>query len=371
MNLDISKWKPFKIGRLFDVEYGVNLELDSLTESSNTNSINFVSRCFSNNGVSAKVEPIDNILPQAAGLISVATGGSVLSTYVQESPFYSGRDLYVLKPKTDLSKETKLFITTIIEKNKYRYSFGRQANKTLPYIELLLPAKYNDDKVIIDQLHYFSDEGYIPDWEFMEDFIKSLNYKPLTTKNKDINLLLSINHWKDFFVMKEHNKPGLFNIKTCKCSCAGDLEEGNDINYIGAKKSDNGVMKKVKLDHSLISKGNGILFICDGEGSVGYTNYMKDDFIGSTTTSIGYNDDLNEINALFIVTVLDKERFKYSFGRKYRKHLSEIQIKLPILHNEDGSIYIDETHKYSEEGYVPDWRFMEQYIKQLPYGDRL
>ena len=36
-----------------------------------------------------------------------------------------------------------------------------------------------------------------------------------------------------------------------------------------------------------------------------------------------------------------------------------------------GSPLLDETHKYSDEGYIPDWDYMEKYIKSLPYGDRI
>jgi hypothetical protein len=46
-------------------------------------------------------------------------------------------------------------------------------------------------------------------------------------------------------------------------------------------------------------------------------------------------------------------------------------IKLPVKHNPDGTIYVDDKCTYSENGYVPDWRFMEDYIRSLPYGDRL
>lgn len=51
--------------------------------------------------------------------------------------------------------------------------------------------------------------------------------------------------------------------------------------------------------------------------------------------------------------------------------ISDTIIKLPVQHNTDGTIFIDDKHKYSEEGYVPDWHFMEDYIKSLPYGDKL
>lgn len=182
---------------------------------------------------------------------------------------------------------------------------------------------------------------------------------------------MNVTEWQEFYVSRTPTQSGLFDIENCKCGSAGTLDDGYDINYIGAKKNDNGVMRKVIRDESLVSKGNGIMFICDGEGSVGYTNYMDEDFIGSTTTSIGYDEALNPYVALFLVSILDKEKFKYSYGRKYRAHINEVIIKLPIQRNISGLPVIDTSKKYSKEGYLPDWTFMENYIKSLPYGDRL
>lgn len=176
---------------------------------------------------------------------------------------------------------------------------------------------------------------------------------------------LDTESWKEFYISRTKDHPGLFDIENCKCGSAGNLDDGNEINYIGAKKNDNGVMRKVIRDENLVSKGNGILFICDGEGSVGYTNYMDKDFIGSTTTSIGYDEALNPVRALFLVTILDKERFKYSYGRKYRAHLNEATIKLPVKKKDNGDYFNDLTKKYSFEGYIPDWEYMEKYIKSL------
>ena len=214
--------------------------------------------------------------------------------------------------------------------------------------------------------------GYVPDFDMMQQYIKTLHFKYLTTKNKRMNIQkLKISDWKEFYISRTYTQSGLFEIENCKCGRAGNLDDGNDINYIGAKKNNNGVMRRVVRAESLVSKGNGIMFICDGEGSVGYTNYMDEDFIGSTTTSIGYDEALNPYVALFLVTILDKEKFKYSYGRKYRTHINEAIIKLPIQRNLKGGPIIDASKKYSKEGYIPDWTFMENYIKALPYGDRL
>jgi hypothetical protein len=58
--------------------------------------------------VSAKVEHISGLKPIAAGCLTVAGGGSVLETFVQPEPFYSGRDLYYLIPPKDMTLEEKL-----------------------------------------------------------------------------------------------------------------------------------------------------------------------------------------------------------------------------------------------------------------------
>ena len=113
-------------------------------------------------------------------------------------------------------------------------------------------------------------------------------------------------------------------------------------------------MRRVVRDESVISKGNCIVFIGNGQGSVGYTNYMNDDFIGTADLTAGYNEHLNQYVGMFIVTLLDLERPKYSFGRKWSSRMADTTIKLPV----------------TAQG-LPDWNYMEQYIKSLSYSDRI
>lgn len=315
-----------KISDLFEVKYGVNLELSNceIVDDDDAHGINFVARTASNNGVVAKVARIDGIEPQKAGTLSCAAGGSVLSTFLQTEPYYSGRDLYVLSPRREMSVQEKLYWCMIIKANAYRFNYGRQANKVLGNIEI-------PDKV--------------PDW------VSKTKVDPVSTAIMKKADEIHTEAWKEF---KLGGDDGIFRFENCKCGNAGELEDGNDIFYIGAKKNDNGVMKKVAYNGQLVTAGNCILFICDGQGSVGYTNYMDRDFIGSTTLTVGRNKNLNKYNALFLVTVLDLEKPKYSYGRKYRKHVQEATVRLPA----------------TKEG-EPDYKYMEDYIKSLPYSDRI
>lgn len=114
------------------------------------------------------------------------------------------------------------------------------------------------------------------------------------------------------------------------------------------------MMLRCGYDSDLMSDGNCIVFICNGQGSVGYCNYMDRPFIGTSDLVMGYNPNLNKYIGLFLVTVIDLQRPKFSFGRKWKKHLKETIIKLPAT--EEGS---------------PDWHYMEEYIKSQPYGDCL
>lgn len=345
MNLNMSYWKTFLLQDIFNIRYGANLELNICEEAIVGDEINFVSRTESNNGVSAKVRLIPEVEPQKAGLITVAGGGSVLSTFVQNKPFYSGRDLYTLDAKENISDEAKLFIITLIKANKYKYNYGRQANKTLPYIEIKLPVQHNKDgSITIDDNHKYSSDGYIPDWQFMEDYIKSLHYKPITTKNKTPSIKLDIENW-NVFLLSEY-----FDIIPGKYHDPDEYEEGSTP-YYSASNENNGISQYINLQPDFV--GNCII-----TGKIGCTAfYAPNDFCATSDVNIFCPKfNMTPAMALFIVTVINfGENYKWAYGRQCRV-------------GDSKKIFISLPSTYSEK---PDWQFMEDYIKSLPYGDRI
>ena len=42
---------------------------------------------------------------------------------------------------------------------------------------------------------------------------------------------------------------------------------------------------------------------------------------------------------------------------------------LPVLTDRDGKPITDSLNGDPDNGFVPDWQFMENYIKSLPNGD--
>lgn len=321
-----------KISDIFDLKYGNSLELINLEQCKSTDltSIPFVSRTEKNNGVSTFVYEVLDIEPNHGHSLSVALGGSVLSTFYQPIAFYTGFHVLVLTPKKDMTVIEMLFYAKCISSNKYKYNYGRQANKTLK--DIFVPK--NPSIQLIKNLTSYNEKLKI-------DFSKDSLIKA--------KISIDFENWKYFKLID------VFRFEKCKCSNATNLlVEGDEIYYIGAKKKENGIMMKVEYEEELISKGNCIVFIGDGQGSVGYSTYQPIDFIGSTTLTCGYNENINRYNAMFIVTVLDLERFKYSFGRKYGKNqLEKAKIKLPSKNDK------------------PDFEFMEKYIKTIKYSKTL
>lgn len=109
----------------------------------------------------------------------------------------------------------------------------------------------------------------------------------------------------------------------------GLLQDGTDLPYLGAKKSENGVMRYCAYDSSLKMDGNCICFICNGAGSVGYTIYMDRPFIATSDLVMGYNPDLNAVRAMYLVALFDLERPRFSYGRKWKSSLRATTIPLP------------------------------------------
>ena len=137
-----------KISELFTIKYGNSFELVNLEQCSSKedDAIPFISRTEKNNGVSAYIEPVSEAEPNAKHALTVAVGGSVLATFYQSKPFYTGFHVLLLYPKREMSKIEMLFYAYCIRLNKYKYSYGRQANKTLKDILIpkTMPLVFND-----------------------------------------------------------------------------------------------------------------------------------------------------------------------------------------------------------------------------------
>jgi len=308
-----------KVNDLFILHQGNGLELMHIGEVEKSD-INFVARTAQNNGVVAQVDEVEDIEPFPAGYITVALGGSVLSSFVQLKPFYTAFHIMALEPKKEMSLKEKLYYCMCIKANAYRYSYGRQANKTLKNIEL---------------------PDTIPEWVY------STSIGPIKTTVKSRAVVLrSVKQWKEFaisdlFVVSTSVDKNLFN------------SENGITPYIASSSENNGITGFVNNIPS--QKGNTLTIARNG--SVGATFYQPNPYCSSPDDIrvLTPRFSMNKFSGLFIKTIIEREKIKYGYGRKLgTKRIEKIVLKLPVT--TQGS---------------PDWNYMENYIKLLPYSDRI
>lgn len=328
-----------ELSRLFKITYPSTLIYAEMTPCET--GINFVSSQGKNNGIVGRVKKREDVTEYPAGIITVPLKGTVLQAYVQSEPCYVAHQIAVLEPLEPMSLNEKLYYCMCIRQNKFRYNYGRQADSSLS--ELLLPER-ND----------------FPDWIINEFAIQPENY--IKAFSETTVPALNTASWKYFSVEK------IFDEILSGCStCATELPIGDDLWYIAAMKRDNGAMKRVAFVEGMISKGNCIALIQNGQGSAGYANYIGEDFIGTKDISLGYSKNLNKFNGLFLACVFGIEKYRYSFGRKWNgNRLKQSKVKLPALKNAGGIVITDKDGEY-----IIDWGFMENYVKALPYSSHI
>ena len=326
-----------KLEEIFDLWYGVNLELVNCEQV--PNGIPFVSRQSIGNGIVGYVMPIDKT-PNPAHTLSIAGSGSVLSTFYHDYEYYSGRDVYIAKPKQELTKEQMIYYAYVIEQNKYRYSFGRQANKTMKNI--LVPD--------IDELPDFVNKVSVLNCEFEKEPI--LNEK----------IKLNTDNWKWF------RYDEIFDIKKGFYNKKPENDINGNIPFIGATFFNNGItsfhnIETIKSTSKTGKDNNAPItekifkpncMTVSNNGSVGFAFYQPKEFTCTHDVNPLYlkHKELNVYIAMFLCTLIETDKYRWAYGRKWRpKRMPNSLIKLPV----------------TTEG-LPDWQFMEDYIKSLPYS---
>lgn len=140
----------------------------------------------------------------------------------------------------------------------------------------------------------------------------------------------------------------ILDISPCSFTGRSSSPHGN-VPYVGATNRNNGVLDFLDVSSDGVIEGNCIVFICNGQGSIGYSIYRESSFVGSVDVKIGRSPYLNRYVGTFITTAADKMRTHYSFG--YKRTLSRLKneiIRLP--QTKDGD---------------PDYAFMEEYMKEI------
>ena len=330
MKLNTKNWKEFRVGDLFTLVPTKGVCSEELLEGKDIpyiaakHDLNGLAMMCQKDGFENWISPGNCIV-----FINLGAGSAGYVNYIKE-------DFIGMSGKTTcgyingiMNEFIGQFLSIILSCERPKYSFGRSwTGDRLKNTIIKLPTTENGE----------------PDWQFMEDYIKSLHYKPLTTKNKKSNMKLNVDEWREFKVSN------LFEIEIAKSADIGSLDDGKTP-FIGRTNINNGVQKYVAAKD--ITRGNCISLSMVGTN---VAQWQSENFQASQNIATLRAPQLNSNNSMFICTLLNNEMIaKYSYGRTVGKaNIAEMLLRLPTTENGE-----------------PDWQFMEDYIKSLPYGDKL
>lgn len=359
--MDTTNWKWFRYDEIFDIKHGF---YNKKPDDNPQGDIPFIGATDSNNGITSHsdLETIENTTKTGDGsnaplsekifenCIAVTNNGSVGYAYYQEKPFTCTHDVNPLYLKGhEMNRYIALFLCTLIEKERFRWAYGRKWRPVrMPSSVIKLPV---------------TSEGN-PDWQYMENFVKNTIIPQLPAKAKEVwtgsydntsvnNVRLSLNcqNWKWF------DYDDLFEIGGSKTTPREELDlfGVGTYPYVTTQAVNNGIegfFNYYTEDGNVLTVDSAVL---------GFCSYQQIKFSASDHVEVlKPKFKMNQYIALFLTTLINKEQYRYSYGRKCsQKKLHSSKIKLPAIQNPDNGTY------------TPDWQFMEDYIKSLPYSKNI
>ena len=358
--MDTSLWKWFRYDEIFDIKHGF---YNKKPEDNPEGDIPFIGATDSNNGVTSHSDLETIVVTTKTGdgsnspieekifenCIAVTNNGSVGYAYFQAKPFTCTHDVNPLYLKGhEINPYIALFLCTLIEKERFRWAYGRKWRPIrMPSSKIKLPVTL---------------EG-TPDWKYMEDFVKDQIIPQLpkkaqkvwlqkydTTPQKQEGMELNTQDWR-WFVIDE-----LFDVQLTKGDIkADDIDEG-EIPLISSGESNNGVVKYI----TAAGDGKAETFPANTItlDMFCHANYQEKEYfaVGHGRVNILMPKfQLNRYIGIFLCTLMNKEYYRFSYGRAVYSSVAEkMKLKLPVTSSGE-----------------PDWQFMEDYIKSLPYSKNL
>lgn len=283
-----------RLDELFSVSYGNKFDMNKMTLEGGD--IAFVGRRGTNQGVSGFVKRLQGVEPYPPLLLTVALGGAVLASFVQQNPFYTGQNVAVLTPfDQDMPLLHRLYYASCIKHNEFRYlAFGREANRTLN--TLLVPNEP-------------------PGWlnSIPEPGLASLNVGSLL-KARDLP--------RPFSAAKAPCVGDLFNIRyghSLELNRQVRVEPPEGVDFVGRAARNNGVTARVALPQGVEPGEPGEITVAlGGQGGAMAAFVQQSEFICGRDVAILTAKDqaMTLAEKLWWCTCLWANHYRYGFGRK-------------------------------------------------------
>ena len=217
MKLNTRDWNSFILKDLFTINRGKTLSSDDKEYYAgnipcvNGTSTNNGVLCYLNEGIEErgfKKQPVPSL-----SLCRVGTSGL---TFVQTKPYYIADNAFCLKLKEQQSTYVYLFLSTLLDQECTKYSYGRTiSSEKYMQTRIKLPVTPSGE----------------PNWKFMEDYIKSLPFSRNIEPSKPNEVVDELVEMKKEMI---------------KMRRAMEAQQHNDIHYHIDQYNDNSTTYNIK-----------------------------------------------------------------------------------------------------------------------------
>lgn len=381
------RYENFRTGDVFlfnsskGIFHAVNVNIET-TKTENNHP--YVVRTSQNNGIRGYISEKASAL-NPANTISFAQDTAEM--FYQSEPYFTGNKIKILSVKEqDLTEEKAMFLITCLKKAFCNFAWGSSYDtKILVEIPIGLPIQTdNNGNPFIDDTHFYHDEGFVPDFDYMQEHIAELKQERIAELEQEriaeLEQYLVATGLNDFELNKEDiailsvcketrsfKVNDLFVVEGTKSLDAGKLTfKSTGVNFVGRTDDNNGIQGKIKKQTFEPNAGN--TFTASVIGNYKYVKFQEEPYycsqnINKLTPKFKITEKLglwfrSEIQKF--VSLYDGQQSGYKLNE-----LKDFEFPVPIQTDLNQNPLIDTDCKYHPDGYIPDWEFMEKYIKAI------
>ena len=357
--IDTKSWAEFKVGDLFEkldlkckkTDFQKNTDLSKIkTDEFN---LPLVNAKHGNNGIMYYGREDD--WEYAKMTIDIVSDGAVSAGNVYPQPNKTGilYNAYLIKPfKKDITENQLIFLATVIEayvKQKYSYE-----NKCIW------------KKLSLDKIQLPIDQTGQPDWNYMEAFMEGINQQAQARLNEykegklEYTTLDTIGYtpvdtesWAEFKVEK------LFELlKTTRKVTKLNFSPEGKIPAYSSDTRNNGILGYIEGEPEYLVDDMNKTFLIFGDHTrsmnIAHESFSVMDNVKVLKPKLEMSDE----QLLFIITVWKNSIPNLGYSRHWNV-AKNTNISLPVKPT------IDPDKTYHPEGYIPDWDYMEAFMKQI------
>ena len=253
----------------------------------------------------------------------------------------------------------------------------------------------------LDENSPYSEEGFVPDFDYMQERIEELeqerieeleqerieeleqylvatglNDYELTDEDIETLSLSGFGHYEErdsedaVKVCKETREFTLSNIldvitPTKRFNAnAVEITECIGHPYVVRSSTNNGIRGYINEDEKYLNDGNTFSF---GQDTATIFWQPEAYFTGDKIKVLKPKFNCNDEIANYVMNRIEIAFSGFSWGSQSFKVsvIENMPISLPIQTDTEGNPIIDTECKYHPDGYIPDWDFMEKYIRAI------